>query len=360
MQDGLIRRTAVFSLLFTLAAMSAMLYFAANKIIVVADVAQDEVVQSAQTNEVEMTGENAVLMEPGGSAEYFCIPLPKTVKPEEVTVENHYMDQELWVSIRPQERGGLKGFYEQNAATGNQEQVLDGHFEEDEAQITLRFKLTGLYEYQSVFRDNMLYMQFLSPKEVYDKIVVVDAAYGGKDYGARDGNFMAKNVTLDIARALKEKMDDTDIKVYYTRMDDSDLQEMDRVQLAGLAEADMLIRIEVGVSDDPDQYGTETVCNSRYFIPDFGSVELADILERQVVTAISGKAAGLTQAQETDEVVREATVPAAAVRVGYFTNAKEEALLQREDYRKRIAEGIYQAILSAYEKTGDKAEGDGK
>ena len=58
--------------------------------------------------------------------------------------------------------------------------------------------------------------------------------------------------------------------------------------------------------------------------------------------------------------MREATIPAAAVRVGYFTNAKEEALLQREDYRKRIAEGIYRAILSAYEKTGDKAEGDEK
>ncbi len=78
-------------------------------------------------------------------------------------------------------------------------------------------------------------------------------------------------------------------------------------------------------------------------------MELADLLEREVVTAISGKANGLIEASAEDTVISEATVPAAAIKVGYLTNGQESILLQREDYIQRIAEGIYQTILKAYE-----------
>ena len=68
-----------------------------------------------------------------------------------------------------------------------------------------------------------------------------------------------------------------------------------------------------------------------------------------MVTAISGKANGLIEASAEDTVISEATVPAAAIKVGYLTNGQESILLQREDYIQRIAEGIYQTILKAYE-----------
>lgn len=68
-----------------------------------------------------------------------------------------------------------------------------------------------------------------------------------------------------------------------------------------------------------------------------------------MVTAISGKANGLVEAAIQDEVINEATVPAAAIKVGYLTNGQESILLQREDYINRIAEGIYNAVMKAYE-----------
>ena len=132
-------------------------------------------------------------------------------------------------------------------------------------------------------------------------------------------------------------------------MDDSALSEEDRVGLTNATKADMLIRIEVNENEDSKIYGTEAVYNSKFFIPGFGSVELADLLEREVVTAISGKANGLTDSTEEDVVINGATVPAAAIRVGYLSNGQEEILLGREDYIQKIAEGIYQAIMKAYE-----------
>ena len=49
-QNRLMRRMAVYCFVFVATAMGVMLYYSANKIIVVADVAQDEVVHAVQDN----------------------------------------------------------------------------------------------------------------------------------------------------------------------------------------------------------------------------------------------------------------------------------------------------------------------
>ena len=356
-QNRLMTRMAIYCFVFVATAMGAMLYYSANKIIVVADVAQDEVVGQSSEHISEHTevkpaavDKNHIEIDRNNqNTSYFCIPLPESVRAEEVTVENHYMDRELWVSIEPKEMAGTSKFYENNSVYGNSESVLEGHFDVEKQRVCLRFKLTDVYEYHSIFEDNTLYVEFMAPKEAYDRIVVIDPAYGLEDTGVAIEGVSAKDITLEIARALKTKLDETDIKVYYTRMDDSNPDAENRVVLATATKADMLIRIEVSGAESSKEYGTEAVYNSRFFIPGFGSIELADLLEREVVTAISGKANGLLEADEDDIVICDATVPAAAIRVGYLTNGQEAILLQREDYIQRIAEGIYQAIVKAYE-----------
>ena len=362
-QNRFMIRMAIYCFVFVATAMGAMLYYSANKIIVVADVAQDEVVQSSghsdHTTEPasehtavkpSKTDKNSIQIDRNSqNTSYFCIPLPENVRAEEVTVENHYMDRELWISIESKEMEGLDKFYESSSVYGNSESVLEGHFDVEKHRVCLRFKLTDVYEYHSIFEDNTLYVEFMAPKEAYDKIIVIDPAYGLDDAGVSIDTVSAKDITLEIAKALKTKLDETDIKVYYTRMDDSNPDAQNRVRLASTTKADMLIRIEVSGAESSKEYGTEAVYNSRFFIPGFGSVELADLLEREVVTAISGKANGLLEAAEDDTVICDATVPAAAIKVGYLTNGQEAILLQREDYIQRIADGIYQAIIKAYE-----------
>ena len=354
-------RMAIYCFVFVATAMGAILYYSANKIIVVADVAQDEVIQSEERNEVQeiqgahevkpaVSDKNLIQIDRNSqNTNYFCIPLPESVRAEEVTVENHYMDRELWISIEPKDMAGLDEYYEGNSVYGNSESVLEGHFEVEKQRVCLRFKLTDVYEYHSIFEDNTLYVDFMAPKEAYDRIIVIDPAYGLDDAGVSIETVSAKDITLGIAKALKTKLDETDIKVYYTRMDDSNPDAENRVGLAAATKADMLVRIEVAGAESSKEYGTEAVYNSRFFIPGFGSIELADLLEREVVTAISGKANGLLEAAEDDSVICDATVPAAAIRVGYLTNGQEAILLQREDYIQRIAEGIYQAIIKAYD-----------
>ena len=369
-QNQLMKKTAIYTFLFSVCAFAAIFYYSTHKLVVIADVAQDEVVQSEENekngeNDIQgsMQGdvqentsadfrdENAILFAQNAQEmNYFCIPLHTDVKAENVAVENHYMDKELWVSISQAQDGeNYEDFYKTQGVYGNRNAVVDGYYESGKDTFWLKFRLNDVYEYHSIFEDSKLYIEFVAPKEVYDKIVVIDPAYGADVTGAVSGDLQGKDITIEIARALKKKLDDTDIKVYYTRMDDSNPSDENRIDLTNAAKADMLIRIEVNENEDSKIYGTEAVYNSKFFIPGFGSIELADLLEREVVTAISGKANGLVESVEEDVVINQATVPAATIRVGYVSNGQEAILLNRDDYIQKIADGIYQAIMSVYE-----------
>ncbi len=351
--DNLMKSTLVYCILFVTVAMGVILYYAMARSAGVTDLAQEEVVPPAQGSdtapEVPLEENEIAVDRSARNTKYFCVPMPEEVKAEEVVLENHYMDKELWVSISSGQAQAYEEFYRANGVYGNCENVTDGRFEAEEERICLRFALTGVYEYRSIFEEHMLYVEFVPPKEMYEKVIVVDPAYGGGENGVAVEGVVSKDITVGVAEALKDLIDETDFKVYYTRMDDSNPAAADRAGLAEATKADMLIRIEVSGDENSKIYGTAAVYNSRFFIPGFGNVELADLLEREVVTSISGKANGLIEATAADQVINNATVPAAAIRVGYLTNSQEAILLQREDYIRRIAEGIYNAIIKAYE-----------
>ncbi|MDE7275572.1 MAG: hypothetical protein K2N98_01760, partial [Lachnospiraceae bacterium] len=174
-QNQLMKRTAVYTVLFACCALAVIFYYSSHKMIVVADVAQDEVTQNTQ-NETDQNvqssiaeeqeaspeaapgGQNSILFQQNGQeTNYFCIPLHTNVKAENVTIENHYMDKELWVSIRQGEEGTVyEDFYRTQGVYGNRSPVIDGCFENGADTFWLKFRLTDVFEYHSIFEDNKL------------------------------------------------------------------------------------------------------------------------------------------------------------------------------------------------------------
>lgn len=361
MQHNIMKGMAWFCGILCASCMSVILYLSVNKTIVISEVAQDEMVEDSRDDEENgQDGVNDTQEQDQGAAmeenvlafvlgksdtSYLRVPLPEKCGAEDIIIENHYMDQELCVIVNNAE----ENFYGDHAISGNRDMVRQGIYEETQEGTRLTFLLTGIFECHTILEDNDLYISFLNPREVYDRIVVIDPAWGGKNTGASVDELLEKNINLNVAKKLKERLDKTDIKAYYTRMDDVYPDEEGRVRLANETRADMYIRIQVDVNEDSGVYGTTALYNGDYFIPGFGSVELADALEREVVTSIKGKALGLSEASANDYALRNVTVPAAAIKSGCITNKQEAILLGREDYQEKIAEGIYQAILNVYE-----------
>ena len=197
-QNKLMKITAIYTVLFAVCVFAVIFYYSANKI-VGAEIEEtpEEIIQSTETavqestdNKVEsLLNQNGIIFEQNDQEmNYFCIPLHESVKAESVMIENHYMDKELWVSIRQSVTDDVfEDFYRTQGVYGNREAVSEGYFESKDGTFWLKFKLNDIYEYHSIFEDSKLYVEFVSPKEVYDRIVVIDPAYGGAVTGAVSG-----------------------------------------------------------------------------------------------------------------------------------------------------------------------------
>ena len=66
--------------------------------------------------------------------------------------------------------------------------------------------------------------------------------------------------------------------------------------------------------------------------------------------AASNRAVGLFPATEED-VLWEIAIPSARISLGYVTNTAERQLLIQEDYQKKLAQGIAEAINEVYTNT---------
>lgn len=338
MYDKLLKVTAILACLFSCVMVGVIFYMASIKTIVIAE---DITAGSGMAQKAE----KELQIKEGASGGVLRILLPEGIRPDDIVIENRYVDHMINILIT----GAEEGFYENTALYGSTDKIKYGSYSENEGVTKLKFNLKGLYEHKYNFENNSLYLEFVPPRELYDKIVVIDAAHGGTDYGCSVKGTTEKEITLDIVERLRKKLEATDIRAYYTRVDDTNPDLQQRAALANQARADMLISVHVNADEaDPAAYGTLARYNETYVIPLFGNIELADILERQVVTAIDGRAIGLAEMTE-EEILTYAEVPAASIEVGYLTNATDAALLEKEEYRERIADGIWRAIMEAYQ-----------
>lgn len=350
MSDRLRWRTLLVAVVFFLASMSGMLVYANDKAIVITESSQE---QLQKQNELASGMQKPKLREArsfvfdveGTAGDRLCIPLQSGVRAENVIIENRYMDQELRITLVD----GNVEFYDTHAVYGDITGIRSGTYEDSAIGILMKFKLTDIFECKSVLEGGKLYIDFVKPRQIYDKIVVIDPVYGGLADGSEETWWQEKEVVLDVAKKLKSKLDATDIKAYFTRLDAAEIPEKAGLELVQKVDADFILSI--GVAQDvtnPVKYGTEVVYNSDFFTPKLSSTKLADETLRHVVTHISGRANGMFAATENDPTLWNAEVPAVLLKVGYLSNEQETQLLARDDYREKIAEGIYQAILAIY------------
>lgn len=325
--------------------MSVMLWFAANKAVVIADMTPEQIGLSlgAERAQDAGTGIGLLLQHKEGSPDSFRIPLPKGVKPENIVMENRCADRELWIYIQDKNAD----FYRKNKITGDTDRILEGRCERWDLGIALVFRMDGVQEYRSTMDGSELTIACIDPHELYDFLVVLDPAGGGGETGAAVGGMSEKDLTLEIAKQVQKNFNRSDVRLYLTRTDDVEVSPQQRAALAEDAGADLYIRICAGyASDAPDIYGIQGRYNDEYFIPGFGNAELADTVTRDVTIAASNRAVGLAPA-DGDSVLYGLGIPAMELYVGYLTNAREEALLEQEAYRERLALGIIKGIGDA-------------
>ncbi|MBD5544012.1 MAG: N-acetylmuramoyl-L-alanine amidase [Lachnospiraceae bacterium] len=282
-------------------------------------------------------------------SQYLCIPLDEEIKEEQISIENNLMTRRLTITISKLK----KDYFYSHKLSGNIEQIKEIAYKNNVGVSKLIIAYNDILEYESAFDGGHLYISLVPPREKYDKIVVIDPGHGGNESGIRVENLIEKEVTLDIALRLKRLLDNTDIKVYYTRTTDENKTMEQIIDLVNGTKADMFLSIHGALEEtDTSMYGISSYYNETFFIPNFSSVDFAYLVEENVTKNASAKALGLKTGAENMYLVQKAEVPVALVEVGYFSNRQERILLSKADYKDRIAKGLYEAIIAAYQQLG--------
>jgi N-acetylmuramoyl-L-alanine amidase len=322
---------------------AAMFYVSSHKTIVISDTRSDMIDKNGTDDESQGNVKSLLFTENHAAEGELQIPLEKGIKAENVIIENRYTEKKLCIYIK----GAEDDFYGANAVSADTGSVLGGEYETSRDGVTLTFDMDGVYEYHTTMNDNRMYVTFVRPDEAYGLVVVIDPVGGGDDTGELLRGYAEKTLAMQIAAKVPDNVANKDICIYFTRTDDVYVSAEDRTAFAKDCRADIYIRI--GVSSDADEsvYGITGLYNGKYYIPEFGNAGLADIITRNVTIAASDRAISLSETD--DEVLAGLAIPAMQVNVGYFTNSRESALLTKDVYKDKLAQGIAAGIEEAYE-----------
>lgn len=259
-----------------------------------------------------------------------------------VKFEDHYLDGYFDVT--------LPGDYESDYGYGTYD--VKGTVAENievstkGGNTTFRFKQNRISAYEVTDEGDSYAIQVKNPKEVYDKVLLLDAGHGGKDPGTSGNGMQEKNLNLTIAQKIAQKLQGSGIKVYMTRDSDVYPENSTRAKTANDI-ADLMVSIHMN-SGPETANGTETLY--QVHANDNGarltSKQLAEILQGKVVSATGNTNRGAKLWTDV-LILNRTTVPSVIVEVIFITNTGDALKISNPAYQDQVAQAIADGIQEA-------------
>lgn len=171
-------------------------------------------------------------------------------------------------------------------------------------------------------------------------VVAIDPGHGGSDPGAVGrGGLKEVDVVLPIGLQVSSILQRQGVQVVMTRRDDREVELEPRVQIAEQANANLFVSIHANAisMDRPEVNGLET-----YYYSDAGA-RFGRVIHNTIVQTMGSQDRGLRQARFY--VIRNTSMPAILIEVGYVTGAQDAPNLSNSAWRTRMAEAIARGIL---------------
>ena len=259
-----------------------------------------------------------------------------------VKLEDHYLDGYFDVT--------LPGNYESNYGYGTYDVkgtvVENIEVSTKGGSTTFRFKQNRISAYEVTDEGDSYAIRVKNPKEVYDKVLLLDAGHGGKDPGTSGNGMQEKNLTLTIAQKIEQELQGSGIKVYMTRDSDVYPENSTRAQTANDI-ADLMVSIHIN-SGPETANGTESLyqVHANDSSSRLTSKQLAEILQASMISGTGNTNRGVKL--RTDLLIlNRTTVPSAIVEVVFITNTGDALKISNPAYQDQVAQAIADGIQAA-------------
>lgn len=191
------------------------------------------------------------------------------------------------------------------------------------------------------------------------QVIVLDPGHGGKDSGAVGLGITEKSVVLDTSLRLQKLLANTPITVKMTRSTDVFIELKDRVAFAKQNKANTFVSVHAN-SANGSASGSETyyydTAKSRAVNPNTSDSKLlAQKIQARLAVAMEHNNRG--DKHGDFHVIRENSMPAVLVELGFIDNKSDNAKLASPTYRQKAAKAIYHGILDYYKAKGYNVNG---
>ncbi len=224
-------------------------------------------------------------------------------------------------------------------------------FSQQQGKTAITFTQNNVRAYTVTEEANDYYIHIKNPKEVYDKVLVLDAGHGGMDPGTNGNGLKEKDLNLSILQKTYEKLQQTDkVKVYVTRIDDTYPENTARAEMANDI-ADVFLSIHMNsASPNPTPNGTEAlfITHETDVAGKLTSQTVATVVLKNVVNALGTNNRGLkydTEEQKNLIVLNRTTVPAVIIETLFLSNPGDAKKISDQQYQQKVAEAIYDSII---------------
>lgn len=208
--------------------------------------------------------------------------------------------------------------------------------------------MDNVYGYRIYEDEQFIYIECCRPKEVYDRILVVDAGHGGKDTGtpAISGTWEEKDYNLDFVQKIEENWDMENCKVYLTRWDDSQISLSSRVDFANKVEADWFVSVHCNGTDEYEGTGLEALYKTNAYKKQ--SREMAQLCMEELEKETGFSNRGLLDGQKI-YIVRNANMPMILLEMGFLSDMENLSFMKKEANRDKMAKAVCKALREGME-----------
>lgn len=178
--------------------------------------------------------------------------------------------------------------------------------------------------------------------------VVVCAGHGPETAGKRtpDGSMREFQFNQPVAELVTKMLNQCEnVEVLQVHENSRDVPLKERTDRANVFNADVYISIHANASGDTwsNAQGIETYVYTTRPAP---AVALANSIQRKLIRETGRPDRGVKSANF--HVLRETKMAAVLVECGFMTNKQEAALLKSDEYRRKCANAIFEALVETY------------
>ena len=211
---------------------------------------------------------------------------------------------------------------------------------------------TKLQAYKIYDHASYITVNIDEPKNLYDKIVVLDAGHGGTDPGAVNGKTYEKNLNFLMMYTLMKKYfkgNAPEVKAYWTRTNDTLIPLADRAAYASKIGADIFVSLHMNAWTTSSVNGTEVYysdSNNNKSFAGITSKKMGSIFLKNVTKVMNTSNRGVQAKKYT--VVHRNTVPAILIELGFISGSSDYAKITNSVYQAKATKAIYDSILQTF------------